>query len=284
MELARPPCYWLMLPSEVLAVVLAQLPAVALARLQCTCVVLRGAAGAIVQCRLTALRPPETDYCAGTAAPTQALHGLEGCRGCVLALGGFDTSRLTPGTPDDDQHDAEGCLADVELLRFQRPGELTPPVPSIAAMEARRADLATVSLSGGWVFAVGGRCGAAVHSSVARLDLGTGRWTDVESMVVPLSGCAAAPLGSSRFLVVGGAFRQSWRATSLVQVYDARGGDGDSWSIAREMSQFRCFSAAVSVSHSVPHAGTASASAVVAVLGGVSRSGTQMGSNQQPNV
>jgi hypothetical protein len=250
-----------------------------LARLQCTCVALRTAASATVLARLAALRPPATEY-SGTRAvtpPAQALHGLDACRGCLLALGGFDTSRLPEGTPDDDRHDDEGCVADVELVSWQRQGDA--PLPSVAAMDVRRADLATVALSGGWIYAVGGRCGGTDHGSVARLDLGTGRWTDVESMVVPLSGCAAAPLGTSRFVVAGGAYRESWRATSLVQLYDARS-DGDSWSIVSEMTQFRCYSAAVAVSS----VGTVSATSVLAVLGGVSRTGTQMGSNQEPNV
>ncbi len=280
MELESPLCYWLLLPSEVLTALLTPLPPLALARLQCTCVALRTAARAIVRARLTALRPPTAEYCGvGAAAPpAQVLYGLEGCRGCLLALGGFDTGRLPEGTPDDDRHDDEGCVADVELLPFRRQADA--PFPSITAMDVRRADLATVTLSGGWVYAIGGRCGATDHSSVARLDLGTGRWTDVESMAVPLSGCAAAPLGASRFLVAGGAYRDCWRATTLVQVYDARS-DGDSWRIVSEMTQFRCFSAAVAV----PSVNTVSATpAVLAVLGGVSRTGTQMGSNQEPNV
>lgn len=281
--------YWRILSPDVLMVVLAPLPAVDLARLQCTCVALRDAARTTAARRFVALRPPELEHGRDASDPathTRCLHWLEGCQNCVLALGGFDTSRLPAGTPDDDQHDDAGCLADVELLypSPERPHDAAR-FPAIAPMDVRRADLATVSLGGGWIFAVGGRCGARDHSSVARLDLGTGRWEDVEPMVVPLSGCSAAPLGPSRFLVAGGAWRSSWRATSLVQVYDARS-EGDSWRIATEMSQFRYFSAAVAVtpSVSVDQATIAPSVHTVAVLGGVSHTGAQMGSNQEPNV
>jgi hypothetical protein len=287
-DLPQPlPCHWLALPPDVLPVVLMPLPALELARLGGTCVALRAATRAVTSSRLTALRPAsaalerrhEQQGADGETSQSERLHRLEGCCGRIVALGGFDTTRLAEDCPEDDQHDDEGCLADVELLRQCDDSPQLQQSIAPAPLRVRRADVAAVCLDGGWVYAVGGRCGAADHSSVARLDLATGRWRDdVEPMTVPLSGCAASRLGGSRLLVAGGAYRPSWRATSLVQIYDAR---SDSWNICSEMSQFRYFSSAVALT---PAAAGADSSPRVAVLGGVSQTGTQMGGNQEPNV
>lgn len=281
-EVAPPLGAWALLPADVLRDVLASLPALALARLRRTCAALRAAADPIILSRLAALRPWDVQP-QGRAA---RLYRLEAARGHVVAMGGFSTLRhvVPEGTPDDDQNDADGCLQCLEILTpagspaadlhadllrgrpdYQRVRFSHRPMP------VQRADLAAVCIDAGVIYAIGGRCGGTDESTVQRVDLAGGQsrsaiWEDVEPMVLPLSGVAAAPLSTHRFLVAGGANRSSFRATSLAQVYDSQ---ANSWTIADEMNQFRYFSSAVAIREEV-----------VAAIGGVSETGSSMGSRQ----
>ena len=289
MEAAAPAASPLVaLPPDVLAVLLAPLPALSLARLRGACRLLRSAASTAAAARFAALRPPSAAFDRPAAAAgeesavayeegcAQWLHALEGRCGRELAIGGFDTTRMPAGgfdTPDDDMHDAEGCLSSLEHLWLLPEGTVPAADPAGSddpldppPLTTQRTDLGAVALPGGWVFAIGGRCGAEDHDTVERFDAARGSWTAVEPMLQPLSGLSAARLGRDRLLVAGGACRASYRSTSLVQIYSAR---DDSWSIAADMSQFRVFSAAVAASPTQ-----------VVVLGGASRAGASMGSFQ----
>jgi hypothetical protein len=272
------PDVWALLQPDVLATVLASLPALQLVRLRRTCLALQAAVDPIILSRLIALRPWDTEPY-GTA---QRLYRLEACRGHLVVLGGFDTSRLPEGTPDDDQHDAAGCLESLEVLTATGcAADLHAYLPHASQrapfahnMPVLRTDLAAVCIDAGVLYAIGGRCGGIDYNKVDRMDLANVKscssgWEEVEPMVLPLSGVAAAPLSAHRFLVAGGANRRTFRATTLVQVYDSQ--SHKSWSIAAEMTQFRYFSAAVAIRENV-----------VAALGGVSSTGSRIRASPLP--
>ena len=94
-------------------------------------------------------------------------------------LGGFDTSRLPEGTPDDDQHDAARCLESLEVLTatgcaadlhvyLPRASKRAPFAPNMPVL---RTDLAAVFIDAGVLYAIGGRCGGIDYNKVHRMDL-----------------------------------------------------------------------------------------------------------------